>query len=169
MKAFRERKRGVHAFMLYLEFISTLCCFGLWTYLYSHFSVEQLMALPNSYILFFDNMHCDLYKFLQYFHWWSVCTVTNNYLKKKKKRKKKIKSTILIVFYIFVLLFKKTLQGFPGVQRLRICLPMQGTLVWSLGLEDPTCCWATSPRATATQPVLWNSRTATTARMLQVL
>ena len=31
-------------------------------------------------------------------------------------------------------------------QWLRICLPMQGTRVWSLVREDPTCCRATKPR-----------------------
>ena len=31
------------------------------------------------------------------------------------------------------------------VQCLRICLPMQGTQIWSLVLEDPTCCGATKP------------------------
>ena len=30
-------------------------------------------------------------------------------------------------------------------QWLRICLPMQGTLVQSLAREDPTCCKATKP------------------------
>ena len=28
------------------------------------------------------------------------------------------------------------------VQWLRICLPTQGTWIWSLVWEDPTCCWA---------------------------
>ena len=31
------------------------------------------------------------------------------------------------------------------VQWIRICLPMQGTLVRSLVREDPTCCGATKP------------------------
>ena len=31
------------------------------------------------------------------------------------------------------------------VQWLRICLPMQGTWVWALVWEDPTCCRATKP------------------------
>ena len=31
------------------------------------------------------------------------------------------------------------------VQWLRICLPMQGTCVWALVWEDPTCCGATGP------------------------
>ena len=31
------------------------------------------------------------------------------------------------------------------VQWLRICLPMQGTWVWALVREDPTCCGATRP------------------------
>ena len=30
-------------------------------------------------------------------------------------------------------------------QWLRICLPMQGTLVQSLAREDPTCCGAAKP------------------------
>ena len=30
-------------------------------------------------------------------------------------------------------------------QWLRICLPMQGTWVWALVWEDPTCCGATKP------------------------
>ena len=30
-------------------------------------------------------------------------------------------------------------------QRLRICPPMQGTRVWSLVWEDPTCCGAAKP------------------------
>ena len=33
----------------------------------------------------------------------------------------------------------------PVDQWLRICLPMQVTLVWSLVLEDPTCCRAMKP------------------------
>ena len=36
-------------------------------------------------------------------------------------------------------------------QWLRICLPMQGTRVWALVWEDPTCCGATQPRATTTE------------------
>ena len=30
-------------------------------------------------------------------------------------------------------------------QWLRVCLPMQGTWVWALVWEDPTCCGATGP------------------------
>ena len=33
----------------------------------------------------------------------------------------------------------------PVDQWLRISLPMQATLIWSLVLEDPTCCRATKP------------------------
>ena len=47
------------------------------------------------------------------------------------------------------------------VQWLRICLPMQGTRVWSLVREDPTCPGATKPvshnyRACTLEPVLHN-------------
>ena len=34
---------------------------------------------------------------------------------------------------------------FPGAQWLRIRLPMQGTRVWALVREDPTCHGATKP------------------------
>ena len=40
----------------------------------------------------------------------------------------------------------KALWGISLVlQWLRICLPMQGTWVWSLVWEDPTCCRETKP------------------------
>ena len=35
--------------------------------------------------------------------------------------------------------------GFPGDPMVKSPLTMQGTLVWSLILEDPTCCRATKP------------------------
>ena len=42
--------------------------------------------------------------------------------------------------------FKVELLGASLVaQRLRICLPMQGTQVRALVWEDPTCCGATGP------------------------
>ena len=41
--------------------------------------------------------------------------------------------------------FKVYLGTFLEVQWLRICLPMQGTLVWSLVCEDSTCRGATKP------------------------
>ena len=67
-------------------------------------------------------------------------------LKKKKQSKAKIHSASLVV------------------QWLRIRLPMQGTQVWSLVWEDPTCHGTTksvchnywSPRAP--EPVFWNKR-----------
>ena len=43
---------------------------------------------------------------------------------------------------------------FLVVQWLRICLPMQGTHVQALFQEDPTCCRATKPGRTTTEPVL---------------
>ena len=45
------------------------------------------------------------------------------------------------------LMLIKTYRGWTSlvVQWLRICLPMQGTQVWSLVWEDPTCCGATKP------------------------
>ena len=61
-------------------------------------------------------------------------------------------------------LFKKSCQG-PSLvaQWLRICLPMQGTRVWALVREDPTCRGATKPVrhsywACALEPVLCNKR-----------
>ena len=55
-------------------------------------------------------------------------------------------------------------------QWLRICLPMQGTWVQSLGREDPTCCGATKPvrhNYCVRAPQLLRPRAATTeARML---
>ena len=44
------------------------------------------------------------------------------------------------------------------VQRLGVCLPMQGTWVLSLVQEDPTCCGATKP----IHPQLLSPRTTTT-------
>ena len=52
----------------------------------------------------------------------------------------------------------------PEVQWLRICRPMQGTLVWSLVWEDPTFFRATKPKHQnywsphALDPVLCNTR-----------
>ena len=43
------------------------------------------------------------------------------------------------------LLVKNALRASLMAQRLRICLPMQETRVWSLVWEDPTCCRATKP------------------------
>ena len=40
---------------------------------------------------------------------------------------------------------KFNLGDFPGLHWLRICLPMQKTLVWSMVQEDPTCRRATKP------------------------
>ena len=40
------------------------------------------------------------------------------------------------------------------IQWIRICLPMQGTWVWSLVQEDPTCCRAT--KAHALEPLSCN-------------
>ena len=40
------------------------------------------------------------------------------------------------------------------VQWLKIHLPMQGTQVWSLAQEDPTCQWQISPCAPTTEPSL---------------
>ena len=37
------------------------------------------------------------------------------------------------------------ISAFLVVQWLRICLPMQGTQIWSLVWEDSTCCRATKP------------------------
>ena len=42
----------------------------------------------------------------------------------------------------FFFLIKKFVLG---AQRSRICLPRQGTQVWSLIWEDPTCLGATKP------------------------
>ena len=47
---------------------------------------------------------------------------------------------------------KLNTKGFPGVQWLGVCLPMQGTRVWSLVREDPTCCWTTKPEAQLLRP-----------------
>ena len=38
------------------------------------------------------------------------------------------------------------------VLSLRICLPLQGTQVWSLDQEDPTCCGQLSPGTTTAEP-----------------
>lgn len=98
-----KRKREVYAFMLYLGFISTLFCFVLWTYLYSQFTVEQLMALPNSCVLcFFFTMHCSLYNVCNNHIDSQSDTVPNNCLKQSKT-----KSTMLIAFcsYLLIVLF----------------------------------------------------------------
>ena len=55
-------------------------------------------------------------------------------------------------------------------QWLRIHLPMQGTQVWALVREDPTCCGATKPvchnyQACALEPARHNNW----ARVLQLL
>ena len=44
---------------------------------------------------------------------------------------------------------KKNEQGWTSLvtQWVKICLPMQGTWVWSLIWEDPTCCRTTKPRS----------------------
>ena len=49
-------------------------------------------------------------------------------------------------------LLLRKVEGFPGGTVLRICLPMQGTRVWALVWEDPTCRGATRP----TKPVSYN-------------
>ena len=55
---------------------------------------------------------------------------------------------------------RKANQDFPGAQRIRICLPMQGTQVRSLVQKDPTCHTAAEPtgrsyqRLQALEPVL---------------
>ena len=65
-------------------------------------------------------------------------------------------------------------HSFPGIckgiftgislvaQWLRIRLPMQGTRVRSLILEDPTCRGATKPVSTITEPALYSPRATTT-------
>ena len=40
---------------------------------------------------------------------------------------------------------KNRARTFLVVEWIRICLPIQGTWVWSLVREDPTCCRATKP------------------------
>ena len=46
---------------------------------------------------------------------------------------------------LLISLLKKDFGASLVVQWLRICLPMQGTWVWSLVWEDPTCRGATKP------------------------
>ena len=46
---------------------------------------------------------------------------------------------------ILRLCFKKTEEGFPGGTVVKNRLPMQGTRVWALDQEDPTCRGATKP------------------------
>ena len=48
-----------------------------------------------------------------------------------RERKRKI--------YIYTCLLKFRFVDFPGAQWIRICLPTQGTQVWSLIWEDLTC------------------------------
>ena len=52
----------------------------------------------------------------------------------------------LLIFKCFTqkYLFKSSRASLVG-QWLGICLPMQGTRVWALVREDPTCCGATKP------------------------
>ena len=64
-----------------------------------------------------------------------------------------LSKTILIIisifFHVSLWLLDKTKDTNEGaslvVQWLRICLPMQGTWVWALVREDPTCGGATKP------------------------
>ena len=70
-------------------------------------------------------------------------------MRKVKPRKNQvIFSVIYRVYFVFLwLAWFKT--AFPGtslvVQWIRICLPVQGTWVWSLVQEDPTGCRVTWP------------------------
>ena len=56
---------------------------------------------------------------------------------------------LLLAWYIFLHPFTLNLYVSLGTslvaQWLRICLPMQGTRVWALVREDPTCHGATKP------------------------
>ena len=57
----------------------------------------------------------------------------------------------------FLVLKNSSKWGFPlVVQRLGICLPMQGTQVHSLVQEDPMCHRVTRPRATTAEPEGYN-------------
>ena len=47
--------------------------------------------------------------------------------------------------FSYTILYIKRIGTSLVAQWLRICLPMQGTLVRSLVQEDPTCCGATKP------------------------
>ena len=57
----------------------------------------------------------------------------------------KKKFSIHKVFWLFILNIKNKLETSLVAQRLRICLPMQGTRVRALVGEDPTCRGATKP------------------------
>ena len=61
--------------------------------------------------------------------------------------------------------FKKHYWTFLVAQWLRTCLPMQGTRVWSLVREDPTCCRATKSVCHNYWAAFWSLRVATTESM----
>ena len=53
---------------------------------------------------------------------------------------------LLVHDHIEIIPLNKVVRGTSlVVQWLRICLPMQGTMVRALVREDPTCCGATKP------------------------
>ena len=56
------------------------------------------------------------------------------------------------LFKCILLKFKAHGRTSLVAQHLRICLPMEGTRVWSLSLADFTCCRATEPVSTAAEP-----------------
>ena len=49
------------------------------------------------------------------------------------------------IFRLNLLIIKNVSRASPVAQWLRVCLPMQGTRVWALVWEDPTCRGATEP------------------------
>ena len=57
---------------------------------------------------------------------------------------------------------ESSMRTSPAVRGLGVCLPMQGTQVWSLVQEDSAHHKATTPKATTTEPALWNPKAAAT-------
>ena len=64
--------------------------------------------------------------------------------------------------WLFKWKFKNMTYRLPWWLSGRVHLPVQETWVQSLVWEDPTCCWAAKPWATAIEPVLWSLGITTT-------
>ena len=74
--------------------------------------------------------------------------VQRRFKKKQIKRNIKIReegSLRNVNEQIFSYLLRNNYGASLVAQWLRICLPVQGTRVWALVQEDPTCCGATKP------------------------
>ena len=93
-------------------------------------------------------------KYLQMHIWWKTCIQTHKEHLKLNSKKKKIefkrwaKEPNVLHQRRYTnakYVYKKMLGPSLVVQWLRIHLAMQGTPVWSLVQEDPTCCGTTKP------------------------